>query len=202
MRLFPARLISWVFHPLLSPLFACILVFLSGHYLRYIDSALIFSILLIFFTITFALPALLLPLLYYQQLIKDLNMPGRKSRPVVYLSTLILYATSSFLMYRFEFPDLLEKLMLSYTILLAVLTMLSLFYKASAHTAAVGSLAGLVLFLSLYYNMDLRLTFSGLILIAGLSGSARIVLRYDNLQQVSAGFLLGFAGMPLLLWIF
>lgn len=195
------KVFSWIFHPLAAAFLSCFIVFLSGHYLTFINNKLISTILFIFFILTYVLPAIIIPLLYYQKVVPDLQFKERKSRPVIYFSVWIIYALSTFLMHHFQFPSLLQNLMLSYTILLTLVLIISLFFHLSVHTAAMGGIAGVVLFLSVFYNVDLRIEMIFILLLSGIIASARIYLSYHKPYQVYASFLLGFSSLMISMFV-
>ncbi|MFO7790045.1 MAG: hypothetical protein ACQES1_06780 [Bacteroidota bacterium] len=191
MKKFLPRFFSVVFHPLLSLFYAALLIFHSGHYSRFIDTELVFAVLLIFLILTAVLPAILMPFLYYQRTIPDLRLRERKSRLSVYVLMLILYVINSFLLYRFAFPDLFRDVMLSGTIILGIVSVVSLFYHVSAHTVAIGGLTGLCMFMNIQFNVDLRLEFIILFLLSGIIGSSRLALAYHKPHEIYTGFILG-----------
>jgi hypothetical protein len=199
MQKLPAKLISWLFHPLIIPFLGSALVLLSGHYLVFFSTKLVSSILLIFFAFTFALPLLLLPLLYYQRLIPDLSLKNNTKRRYVYLIVLIIYTISAFLMHYVEFPQLLRQLMLAYAFLAAGLILLSFLVRISVHTAAIASLSALTFALILRYDMELHLLFLAGILLSGIIASSRLALKYHKPWEVYLGFVYGFAGMLLIM---
>ncbi len=199
MQKLPAKLISWLFHPLIIPFVGAALVLLSGHYLVFFSTKLVSSILLIFFAFTFALPVLLFPLLYYQRLIPDLSLRYTPKRRYVYLIVLIIYTISAFLMHYVEFPQLLRQLMLAYAFLTAGMILLSYFVRISVHTAGVASFTALAFALIMRYGMDLHLMFLAGVVLSGFIGSSRLALNYHKPWEVYLGFVYGFAGMLLIM---
>ena len=68
----------------------------------------------------------------------------------------------------------------------------SLKWKISAHSAAIGGLIGGVCALSFRLQENPVMTLSLLILIAGIVATSRLILLKHTTSQVYAGFLLGF----------
>jgi membrane-associated phospholipid phosphatase len=86
------------------------------------------------------------------------------------------------------------------TILVQIaLLIVSLRWKISAHAAAIGGLIGGFLALSFRLNENPFLILSGLIIIAGMVGTARLILEKHTNWQVYTGFLLGFLIMDLVI---
>lgn len=190
-----SKIFSWIFHPLLSPFIATVIVLFSGYYLQLFQANLVFTILFIFFIMTFAMPSIIIPLFYYQKLIPDLFLKKRKYRTKVYLTVFVIYAVSFYLMNRFQFPVLLEKTMISYTITLFILSLISFFAHLSAHSAGTGALTGIVLFLIIKYNTGMELFLSALLIISGFVLTSRMILGYHKAFEVYFGYILGLSVM-------
>ena len=80
---------------------------------------------------------------------------------------------------------------------------INFFWKISAHATAVGGLFAVLFYIAAaglneYYFMP-WLTAGALI--AGLTGTARLILGAHTLLQVAAGYALGFSAVLLLMWI-
>ncbi|MEA1874772.1 MAG: hypothetical protein U9N51_10160, partial [Bacteroidota bacterium] len=137
------KLITYLFHPLLIPLLASLLIFYSGHYLQFIDTKIIRLILLIIVTLSIVLPALIIPLFYFQTIIPSLKLETKKSRIIALSITLSTYILGLFLMQRYGFPIIITKLFYSLIINLILLTAAQVFIKLNFHAAAWGSMIGL-----------------------------------------------------------
>ncbi|MFW5805256.1 MAG: hypothetical protein ACOCVX_01890 [Bacteroidales bacterium] len=195
MKRFLPRFFSIVFHPLLAVFYSVLLIFYSGHYHWLVDIEMFFAVLLIFFALTFVLPAILIPFLYYQQVIPDLFLKGHKSRFPVYLSITVLYVISFFLMNRFAFPALLKNIMMAGTVIISVITIIGWFYNISTHTTAMGTLTGLCLFLGMQIENSFVTELIVFFIISGIIASSRLLLGYHKPHEVYTGFLLGFTGI-------
>lgn len=75
------------------------------------------------------------------------------------------------------------------------LLVISLKWKISAHSAAIGGLLGVFFGLSFRLHENPILILILLILAAGMIGSARLILGKHTRAQIYAGFLLGFLVM-------
>ena len=202
MRLFLPRFFSILFHPMLTVFYAVLLIFYSGHYHWLLDSQMLYALLIIFFALTFVLPLIIIPFLYYQQFIPDLLLKNHKSRFPAYLSVAILYLISSILMYKFSFPLLLKNIMIISTAIVVIITITNKIYHISTHAISVGVLTGLLLFMGMQYNTPLKIEIMILFLLSGIVSSSRLALGYHKPHEIYTGFAGGFvimlAGMFLL----
>lgn len=69
---------------------------------------------------------------------------------------------------------------------------LSFQWKVSIHMIGIGGLTGMLLGLSQVLNAGLTEVILASILISGFLGSARLILKAHNPNQVYVGFLIGF----------
>jgi membrane-associated phospholipid phosphatase len=79
------------------------------------------------------------------------------------------------------------------------LLVISLRWKISAHSAAIGGLVGGFFGLSFRLQENPILILIALILVAGMVGTARLILGKHTGFQVYAGFLLGFLVMNMVI---
>jgi membrane-associated phospholipid phosphatase len=195
-----ALFLSVVLHPLLLPTY--ILGTLFGISPEAVGvSALSFSargsLLFLLFLNTFVVPALLIYTFYRLGLIQDLHLDSRRERRLPYLITLILYSLSTYL-FGWQFQPISELapqiavILGSITVSLAVVALVSLRWKISAHATGMGgclgALGGVVL---RYGDFSLFLPLLISILITGLLISARLRLNAHSPAQVSAGLGVG-----------
>ncbi len=71
------------------------------------------------------------------------------------------------------------------------------------HTTGIGGLCGVFFACLLIWGIDTRLLFGFLFFIAGMVGSARLILKAHTSAQVYAGFMAGFVPqiLPLILFM-
>lgn len=187
-----ANIISVLFHPLLITSIACIIIFNSGHYISLLDSQLKMSVYYIFIIMTFIIPALLIPALYYLNFIKSLALDEKNDRIAVLLVVGIIYAVSLFFMYKVNFPDILLNIMLSATASLFTCLIISSFYKISLHACGIGGLTALPFFLFLEYGIEIRHFLFLSFIVSGLVTTSRLITKQHTPSQVYLGWLCGF----------
>lgn len=195
-----AYILSVVLHPLLLPTY--ILGILFGMSPEVVGvSALSLaargSLLFLLFLNTFVVPALMIYTFYRLGLVQDLHLDTRRDRRLPYLITLILYALSTYL-FGWQFQPISELapqiavILGSITASLAVVALVSMGWKISAHATGMGGCLGALGGVVLRYG-DFSLFFPLLlsILITGLLLSARLRLNAHTPAQVSAGLGVG-----------
>lgn len=185
-----ARVTSILFHPLLIPTLGFLLLFNSGFYFAVIPWSLKRFILLVVFLSTCILPALSIGLLSFSPRF-DIKMEKGTDRvlPLI-LSSFFYYIGYLILQHVPLFP--IYQLFLIASILVQIaLIIISLRWKISAHSAAIGGLVGGFFALAFRLQESPVLILITLIFIAGMVGTARLILEKHTSSQVYAGFLLG-----------
>lgn len=197
-----AQIISYAFHPLIMASIAVLILFNSGHYLSIVNAESRDTIYSIFFILTFVLPALFIPVLFYFQIISNLEIDIRKERLLPLFSTTIIYALAYYFMDRVGMPSILIKLVFSSIVVLILCTIITVFWKISLHSTALGGLFGFVIFIGVNSNLNVLLVGFIIILVAGLVGSSRLYLERHNPWQVYVGFLTGIAAVYLTMMLY
>lgn len=185
-------IISYLFHPLLMPLIGFVIISFSGKYLVILDYRLQRFISMVFFGLTFMLPAAFIPLYYFTRLIRSLKMPDRRDRIIPFYITLIFYLIAYLLIQKTKVSWIYQDFMLASCITLFLVLVISFFWKISAHLAGLGGIVALVICLSIVLKTDLLLYLITSILITGLTAYARLRINAHGQLQVYSGFLLGF----------
>jgi len=195
------QLISIIFHPIIMPVAGLIIISNSGIYASVIEPSLRNYLYFVFFAFTVLLPLALVPLYYYTGLVKNINMSGRKERLVPFYITLILYFAAYLLIKSLPLSRIYGKFMFSACTTLSVVFIISIFWKISAHMAGVGGITGLLAVLSYIFNADMMFFLITLIIVAGLTGYARLQEGSHSPLQVYIGFLAGFLTVPVIFLI-
>ncbi|MDD2385649.1 MAG: hypothetical protein PHP52_02580 [Bacteroidales bacterium] len=197
-----ARITGYLFHPLLMTSIAVVVLFNSGHYLSVVNADLRNVIYSIFFILTFCLPALFIPVLYYFKIISNLETTIKKEKLIPMLTVLIIYALAYYFMQKVNMPPILLKIIISSIVIVVACIVITLFWNINIHLSALGGLLGFVMFVGV--NSNLNLLFIGLVIIvvSGLVASSQLFLQKHNPLQVYLGFLLGFVCTYLSMMIF
>lgn len=188
----PAKIISIIFHPLFMPVYGLAII-LSGFtpfgYMQIPVKKLLFLIIVVNNVL---LPLALLPFLRYMNFISSWTLEEREERVIPLIISSILYATSSYILYRFPVPFFLKAFMFSVFLISIMLTAINFRWKISLHSVGAGALTGLILILSFRLYSHLL----GFLVIAVITGgmimSARLRMNLHSPRQVWTGFSAGF----------
>ena len=186
-----ARVLTILFHPLLMPTIGLLLIFNSGTYLALLDPAAKRAVLFVMALGTLLFPLMMIPVLYYRNLISSLQDASREERFLPYLIILVLYIITFVYFVRLPLSHFIHGYVLSVSILLFLMMLLTFRFRICGHTAAVGGLVGLILALILQYETPLYGFLIVCFLIAGLVGTSRLILGVQRPVEVYTGFLLG-----------
>jgi len=145
------------------------------------------------FIMTFIVPTLSSFVLLKIGVISSMKMPTIQDRKYPFLFAFLIYAVDTFFFYRIFQRDMFFAIILGFIALTMLLvTLISLRWKISAHAAGLGGMWAFYIIAStlntMQFNLELCLA---IIIITGLTISARLALNSHNLMQVVAGFLLG-----------
>lgn len=197
-----AKLISYLFHPLLMPTYGFAIIFFTSNYISTFTSVSVKLVILsITFIFTFLLPTANALILLKMGRIKSLEMETINERIIPYTSAALYFFALFYLFYNAEFPSIFKILILGAAVSILLTIFISLKWKISAHTIGIGGIAGAALGISYRLQLDLHFILMLVILFSGIVGYARLKLNAHTPAQVYSGFILGFF-VELLMMIF
>lgn len=124
----------------------------------------------------------------------ELEMQDKKDRFVPFLSTTVFYTVITYMFFKQLHASYAMVVVLgSITFSIALITLITLFWKISAHSAGISGVIGFLFgFYIKFAEQQLFYPILIIILFAGLLMSARLALNTHTPAQVFAGALLGF----------
>lgn len=186
-----AKIVSYLLHPLLMPTIGLYLFFNSGTYLETINNdAKNFLYLIIGFS-TCILPILSLPVFIYRRLIKNIEMDARNERIIPTIFALLFYFLGYYLLKNIPMPNILLAYISSVVAIASMALLITIWWKISFHTLAIGGIVGALIALSLRLNTDIQYFIMISIILAGFIATSRLSLKVHNYLQVVTGFVLG-----------
>jgi len=195
-----ASLISYLFHPLLFPTYGASFIILSNpHLFAANHNKSQFLWIIITFIMTFILPVVWIVMMKKLELIDDLKLENPQQRIIPYI------ATASFYMWTFKLFQptneatpytnlLISKMMLGASVSLFIGFFINIFSKISLHSIGAGNLIGLVLSTMKISDYDLKLFFIFTIILAGVIGTSRLILKAHEEKEILTGYFTGFIG--------
>ncbi len=197
-----ARLISYIFHPLLMPVYTFSILFSTKTFFASIltlEGKLM--ILAFLFISTFVFPVALSYVLLRKKLITSLHLEKREERTTPFLFTIIFYLGASYMLKNSGVPEIYLLIMLASTLMIIMAFFINLKFKISVHTMAIGALTGIVIGISYRFGINMLLPILLLILISGLVAFSRLALNAHRPLEVYSGYLMGFSCMLALLML-
>lgn len=186
-----AKLISFVFHPIIIPIASALLYFIIIP--NHIPKELAYRILGLIFITTYILPVILLFFLKKIKLVEDfyLNSIDERKFPVTFFT--ILSFLIGHLLLKFDIINILAISFFACSLALAVVyALFFLKFKTSLHTLGIAGLIGFISVIGFEYKSNLLLILIILFLLLGAVASARLKLKAHTLAEVGIGFLVGF----------
>ena len=185
-----ARVISAKFTPVSIPFLAFLILFLFS-YLRIMPIQYKLIVLGVVYCFTILMPTLTIFLFRKINGFSPEDLGERKRRFMPFLLTITSYVFCLVMMHRLNIPWYMTGIILAALIMMVICIVVNLKWKLSEHMAGVGAIVGgLVSFSALFgYNPVWWLCL--FILIAGVLGTARIILQHHTLGEVLVGFAVG-----------
>ncbi len=195
-----ARALSSIFRPQYFPLVGFVALFLFT-YLSLLPWSFKALILLIVLLGTLLLPRLTIRFWRQTNGLKLHHLRLREHRFFPYLIFLLFYAFTLHFLARFHLPFYMGGILVSSLMIQSACLLINIWWKISVHSAGAGGIIGALVAFSFLFNFNPIWWLSLCIIIAGLVGSSRMLLRQHTLWQVLAGtflgILLGFVGIIL-----
>ncbi len=188
--LLQAHIWSAVFHPLALTSYLFAVLFYADLSIFPFSFRAKEQLMLLVFLSTCLLPLITMLLLSIFNLIPSLYLPERHSRPVPFLIMSLLYSLATYYFYfHFKVGIMISLTLLIITLALFLLTLISLFYKMSAHAVAIGGSVGILCGFQVQ-NPNYMLFYPVLVgfILAGFILSARLRLRAHSPDEILSGF--------------
>ena len=185
-----ARVLSMVFTPFYLPLVGLIALFTLS-YLSLMPWAYKLTVLALVYLFTILVPTLLIHFYrnYHGWTLIEL---GKKERRVVpYLLSIVSYFVCYYVMHRFNIPHFMSNILMAALVIQILCAIINVWWKISTHTAAIGGVAGALQAFAVIFGFNPIGWLCFVLILAGMVGSSRMILRQHSLRQVCYGFLLG-----------
>ena len=193
--------ISSIFQPLLMPIYSVALLFVYTHF-KFVYANLFFNLLIPTILFTFLIPGILIYIMMRVGIISDLSLPKRSDRFAPYAVAMLSFGFLIYYFFKLGLPTWFLMMLGASIIVMILATVITLWWKISAHMFGISSLIGGVMSVCYFVEKsNPSYLFVILFLLAGMVGTSRIILRRHTPAQVYAGFLLGFMVSFASVWI-
>jgi hypothetical protein len=197
-----APVFSYLFHPLIMPSLGLLLMLNSGTYLSLFDPAVKRAIMFVMVLGTLVFPLMMLPILYYRNLVSSYKDATREERLIPQIIILILYIITFIYFNRLPLSRMIHAYVLSTSLVLFLVMLLNLRFRICVHSAALGGISGLIIALIYSFGTSMEGVLILSLLAGGLSGSSRLALGIKRWWDVLIGYLLGFGVVLLTILIY
>ena len=196
-------MITQMISPIMMPTYGVFLV-LSTSVLCVLPYGTRVAVLLVCMGITCILPLIFLSVLRHFKLVKDLHVEKREQRFFPYMFTALCYTVAAYYLYYCHSPQWFVMFMVGSAVTVLIMAIINLKWKISAHMAGIGGVVALVYQIHVQglSAFDLFWMLCITIMVAGLLGSARLVLNRHDAWQVLAGVVVGFLSVSLTMRFF
>lgn len=196
-----AKIVSVLFHPLFMVVYGLLIIFSPSTPFGYLPFTVKRLLFLIIVVNNVFLPLSLLPFLMQMRIISSWTLSERKERYIPLIITTLLYATTSYIIFRFPIPFFLKSFFYATFFLSLIVTAVNFRFRISLHSVGAGALISILMLLcfKMYMPPDWHLILG--IIAGGLVLSSRLRLNIHNPFQVWYGFITGFSGLILFMLI-
>jgi hypothetical protein len=197
-----AKVISTVFHPLLVPTYALLMIMnLQTHSILSIPVNFRYIVVGFVFLSTFVLPSIIIFLLLKAGRIKSLEMENRRERVFPILIIALSFYGTYYLLKQTSLAGLITLFMVGSTMLVLIALLINYATKISLHMIAWGGVIGTLFGFAVRFHYNLTYVLFLLIVLTGVIATARLRLNAHSPFQVYLGFLIGAIGMASLFFM-
>ena len=185
-----ARVLSLLFTPFYLPVIVLSVLF-TFSYLSLLPWLYKIEVVALVYFFTVLMPTFMIYIYRKCQRWSLIELGRRERRAVPYLISIVCYFSCIYLMQRLYIPRFMGSIVVAALIVQIVCAIINNWWKISTHTAAIGGVGGALLAFAEIFGYNPIGWLCVIILVAGLLGSSRMILRQHSLQQVLAGFGVG-----------
>jgi len=188
--IYAARVVSVVFTPFYLPLLGLAVLF-SFSYLNMLPLNYRLTVLLLVYLFTILMPTLLIHLYRSYQGWTRIELGQKQRRMVPYTISIVCYVACTWLMDTLHIHHFAPSILMAALLIQVVCAIINMWWKISTHTAGIGGVAGALIVFSAYFGFNPVWWLCVVLVLAGVLGTARMILRQHSLAQVVCGFFVG-----------
>ncbi len=185
-----ARILSMIFTPFYLPLVGLIILFLFS-YMSMLPLGYKLFMLMFVYMFTILMPSLLIHLYRRYQGWSLIELGHKERRIVPYIISILCYCGCFFFLVYRQVPRVVSIVLMAALVILMLCALVNVWWKISTHTAAIGGLTGALLSFAERFAFNPTWWLCLVLMIAGMVGTSRMILRQHSLSQVVVGFFVG-----------
>lgn len=190
--IFAAKVLSVLFTPFYLPILGLLILFIFS-YLSLLPLTYKLFLLLMFYLFTVFLPTALIRFYRRYQGWTLIELGSRERRAIPYVISIFSYLLCYYIMAATHVPHFMGSILIAALVIQVACAIINLFIKISTHTAAIGGVTGALLAFSVIFSFNPVWWLCIVLLLAGMVGTSRMILRQHSLRQVVLGYLAGVA---------
>lgn len=188
--IFTAKVLSVLFTPFYLPILGLLILFIFS-YLSLLPLTYKLFLLLMFYLFTVFLPTALIRFYRRYQGWTLIELGSRERRAIPYVISIFSYLLCYYIMAATHVPHFMGSILIAALVIQVACAIINLFIKISTHTAAIGGVTGALLAFSVIFSFNPVWWLCIVLLLAGMVGTSRMILRQHSLRQVVLGYLAG-----------
>ena len=185
-----ARVISMVFTPFYLPVVGLVSLFFLS-YLSLMPTAYKLQVLTLVYFFTILLPTVLIHLYRKYQGWNLIELGHKERRMVPYVISILCYFFCVYIMDMLHIPHFMGTIVSAALAIQIVCALINVWWKISTHTSAIGGVAGALFVFGELFGFNPVWWLCLVMILAGVLGTSRMILRQHSLAQVVTGFLVG-----------
>ena len=185
-----ARIVSMVFTPFYLPFVGMMALFVFS-YLGLMPWAYKLQLLMLVYLFTILLPTILIHLYRRYHGWTLIELGHRERRMVPYVISILCYFFCIYVMDMLHIPHFMQTILIAALLIQIICALINVWWKISTHTAAIGGVAGALFVFGELFGFNPVWWLCLVLILAGILGTSRMILRQHSLLQVVAGFLVG-----------
>ena len=185
-----ARVVSMVFTPFYLPIVGLMALFFLS-YLSLMPTAYKLQVLTLVYFFTILLPTVLIHLYRKYNGWNLIELGHREERMVPYVISILCYFFCVYIMDMLHIPHFMGTIVSAALAIQIVCALINVWWKISTHTSAIGGVAGALFVFGELFGFNPVWWLCLVMILAGVMGTSRMILRQHSLSQVVAGFWVG-----------
>ena len=185
-----ARVISMLFTPFYLPFIGLMALFIFS-YLGLMPWGYKLQVLTMVYLFTILLPTVLIHLYRRYQGWSLIELGVKERRVVPYVISILCYFFCIYLMGMMHIPHFMGTILSAALFIQIVCALINVWWKISTHMAAIGGVAGALFVFGELFGFNPVWWLCLVLILSGILGSSRMILRQHTLLQVVAGFWVG-----------
>lgn len=185
-----ARTLSLVFTPFYLPLVGMLALFVFS-YLSLLPWQYKLQVTVVTYFFTILLPTMSIHWYHRYNGWTLWHLREKDKRMVPYLISILSYLGCFSLMKWMHLPHFMSAIIVAALFVQVVCALINIWMKVSTHMAAIGGVTGGIVAFSFIFGFNPIWWLSLVIILSGLVGTARMIMRVHTLTEICAGYIVG-----------